>query len=185
MSPLGDTRFADDTYLSLLIRHEEAVAQLYSTFQETISADWDFWGKLTAEEHGHANMLRHVREKIAAGDVELDHRQVPMRDIRTSIEFIEKEIHQAKTGSISPEKALVLALRAESTMVERRFFKTFKTDVPEIVEAFERLQEQSQQHYLRIEKMAKNPPRRPAWMRTLFGSIQRRTQPKSEREGDS
>ncbi len=184
MAKLGNTKFADDTYLKLVIEHEEKVAELYKTFQEKHSEHWDFWGKLVAEEIGHANMLRRAQDKIADGVVELSERKMALRDIKTSLAFLEKEIHRANVSEkMRAEEAFVMALRVESTIVERRFFESFKSDLPAVMEAFDRIREQSEEHYLRIEKMAKNPPIRPMWLRTLFGTIRRK--PKGESEADS
>ena len=61
--------------VNLLIEHEEALADLYSTYEQLLPEMADFWENLKREELAHADILRTLLQAFEAGNMVLNERK--------------------------------------------------------------------------------------------------------------
>ena len=116
--------YEQDIFFATLRMFELTVAELYITYAYVFFPESDRWIRLAEEEHSHATWFTSLRERsVGRGGVD---RQTA-RAIRTAnqaIDFVRRQIEDAKNGKVTLVQALIVALEVENLKFER-FFPPF------------------------------------------------------------
>lgn len=144
--------------LELLIENELAVACLYEAYAQKTEGKEEFWQQLAKEEVLHSEWVAKLGEKIESGEVIFKEHKVPKEEVREEIRRTKEEAEKVShTGIIylSHKQELENALEKESGMIEKKFFKLFKTDNTEVKEVLEKLEAETKMHRERLEEELK------------------------------
>ena len=170
------SRIAADTLMGMLIRHEEAVEQLYRLYAERFPKMQPFWNHIAAQEKGHAVLLRQLVTKLQEGKLHFSTERFNLETIRVSAEFVENQIAIAKRDPITELDALTTAMRTEDQSIEANAFGMFQEphDDHEVGNLFTRIHDQELQHRAFIENKISEfltPPQPPkkGLFRRIFG----------------
>ena len=136
--------------LDLMVNHEEAMAELYETFVESVPEIGDFWRQMVHEEKRHADILRNLTVRLRNGVVFLNTRRFSFNELRRSLASLKKQIQKVRNGGTTVLESLALAHDFEKSIVEKRFFQVFGSDSPEMKESFEMLRNHCEEHAGRI-----------------------------------
>jgi len=108
----------------LLVRHEEALAKLYSAYAKLYPAHQFFWKQTASEELSHAAAIKELIQLAKEGDVWLDKSRFSAAAIKTSLDLAEQETARA-TPALPAVQALSVAWSFESAAIDGGFFDVF------------------------------------------------------------
>jgi hypothetical protein len=145
-------------FVGLLQEHEEALALFYRTCADYFPKYEEFWLSMTAEESKHADWIRRLRSKAETGSLAISDRHLREGAIRTSLEFVNKEILVSRRRPLS--KVLLIVMNVESGMIERKFFEVFENDSKEFKSLLGKLQKATQKHLERVRELLSQASRR-------------------------
>src|SRR4030042_6866316 len=116
---------ANQNTLELMAKHEEAIGQLYAKYALLLK-DSNFWNQISNDEYEHASWIRKLAQKIDDKTVFFDEERFDDQAITSDIEFL-----STKTKTVSKidlKQALEDAIRIESDLIEKGYFKVIETD---------------------------------------------------------
>ena len=135
-----------------LVRHEEAIAELYNSYSDKFLGFRDFWLGIVADEKSHASWIRTLYKKTEGGLADFSQNRFPLDAIEDSKKFLEQKKIESSKGEISLVYALETAANIEQGMLEKKFFEIFKDDALELQIILEALRLGTQQHFEHIKK---------------------------------
>ncbi len=138
--------------VNLLIEHEAAIASLYTAMSLGLPEMKDFWGRLIREEKAHAEVLRMLQRRLEAGGVFLNTRKFNEAAIRSSIDYIQRQVAKIATEGITKLRALALALNVEQAMLENELFRVFESDSADMKHEFQALRGHTVIHQKLLEQ---------------------------------
>lgn len=139
--------------LTLLIEHEEAISRLYNAYAEKLTEHKEFWATLAWEELDHAERIRKLSQYIEQGHARFNADKFNPIVIRTSMEYIAKELRSAENEDISMKKALAVALNIEKAIIDGQVFEAFKGFTAEAREFIRACVKNFEEHYQAIQEM--------------------------------
>ena len=114
--------------LGILIQHEDALAGMYGTFGSALPGMKVFFTRLVQEEKAHADVLRALSGQLESGGILLNRRKFNAVAVKSSIEYIQRQVVKISGEGITPIKALALAIDCENAIIEKGLFGVFETD---------------------------------------------------------
>ncbi len=111
-----------------LIVHEEKLKELYLAYSKRFPEHKETWEKMAHDEQKHAKWIRALAGKMKNNQIGLSKRQLNTVAVRTSTDFLEKEIARAREGELNMLKAVSIASNFENAMIEKGFFEIFDLD---------------------------------------------------------
>lgn len=140
--------------ITLVMRHEETLGQLYLAFAIKFSDFEDFWKGIALEEQNHARWIRALNAKIKEGKITFDKDRFDKTAISTSIDYIDSQIKSVQEHhEISLINAASIALDLERAMIDNLWFEVFKTDAVELQKVLENLATATKKHAEKIQKL--------------------------------
>jgi hypothetical protein len=109
--------------LDTLAAHEKALSKLYQKFSEQFHRTWDLWTDLSKYEDMHRQWIQKMKSLYEQGKLEVNPDRITMMSVKTSIEYIEKQIQRADSGRITEANALAIASNLERAMIDERYFR--------------------------------------------------------------
>jgi rubrerythrin len=135
----------------LLVLHEEAIEKLYRLYADRFEGDREFWLALAAEEASHVAWLRALAQSPPPG-VRMAEDRLRVQAIRTSLEYIEREISKAVSPAATRLGALSVAQDVESSMIERKYFEVLDADPVERQRLLRQVAADTQAHLVRVRE---------------------------------
>ena len=135
--------------IELLATHEETLAKLYGVYMGQLP-DRTFWEHLNKDELVHASWLRTIYNLSNQKKIYIDEEIFNQAAIDTSLDYLKKLILEA--GSHTQINALGLSLDIEQAMIEKKYFKVFKTDSAEVQDIMKRLETATLVHIDLVKK---------------------------------
>ena len=111
--------------IELLIRQEMLLSRLYGIFSTHFPKEKEFWTGLSRDEKKHAQWLKQLYEAEKKDLVLFDEGKVRIHALNTFIDYLEKKVHLAGQGGLSPKQAVVLSLDLERALLEKEVFSHF------------------------------------------------------------
>jgi len=139
-----------NSIVHLLIKHEEAIADLYAICSRVFTDNADFWNMLVIEEKAHADVLRELRRRLETEQVLLNPRKFNTTGVQTAIDHVNKQKPAVEDGSCTMVRALAIALDIEQAIIDRNFFEVFDTDSAVIKREFAELRTHTIEHSGRL-----------------------------------
>lgn len=136
--------------LSMLIRHEGIIGELYQTFASIFSDRADFWQSLAEDEQRHAEQLDELRSNPITSTWLLYSSPFKIQAIHTAISYIENQIERAKDGNLSDVQALSIAKDLENSLLERQFSSLINTAPIEIKPTIVSLANETERHLKQV-----------------------------------
>ena len=117
--------------LQALVRLELAVGELYQSCAERWPDDGQFWLEVARQEMLHARAIERMLSLIALNPGNF----APLKAIRvkavdTIISGIESRTEQVRSGQLSINNALHIAVDLENSIMENKFYATVQTTDP-------------------------------------------------------
>jgi hypothetical protein len=137
--------------IPLLIEHEIALRTLYRKYAKQFPELQQFWTKLSNEEQEHSQMLQSLKRKAPLKAPE-KRMNINIKSVETALMFCRNEITGADRVE-NVKEALAIAKNAENTIIERKFFEIFHEYPTEIEKVFRKIEESTQEHFVRIQSM--------------------------------
>ena len=137
--------------LQMLIDHEMAISNLYTTYAERFPDHRDYWLLLSSEEKDHAEAIRKILEIADRSQSGLKTSGFRPAAVNTSIAYLGDLTKIANTTPIPIGDALSTALDLEKAMIERKFFAIFDTPEPMAQEVLMLLTQGTEKHVASIE----------------------------------
>lgn len=141
--------------LYLLAENERIVAKLYQTFAQKNEKRRTFWNNLADEELEHAYWIERLETEIKKGKVEIKKRRFSVKKIVNSISKINKISERASSDDaafVDYSEQLKVAIKIEGGMLEKKFFKAFKTDDEKILRLLNGLKVATKRHHELMKK---------------------------------
>jgi len=110
----------DVDILSMLVRHELAIKELYEIFAATFPDRQGLWSGLAGDEQRHADMLEALDAESNINSVLLGS-QIKPQAIMVSIAYVESLAARAQMKKINPVQALSVSKDLESALLEMQF----------------------------------------------------------------
>lgn len=141
--------------LHLLAENEKAVARLYQTFAQKNEEHKVFWNDFVNEELEHAHWVEQLEESVKKGTVKIRKHKFSVEKLQKSISEVDEINDRASNNALSYSdyaEQLETAIGIENGMIEKKFFKAFKTGEDEIVEVLMKLKTATQGHHKRMKE---------------------------------
>lgn len=135
---------------------ERVIGQLYKTYAIRFTGDYQFWIQLFKEEEEHAKWVKKLEIDVEQGNLYFDGKRFKLNAIQTTISYIQKKINQATGNSMTEQDAYHIAWDIENGLLEKGFFKTFKSDQPGLKDVLNKLIHDTQEHRDRIQNRRAN-----------------------------
>src|SRR3990167_11219848 len=135
--------------IELLATHEETLAKLYGVYMGQFP-DRAFWEHLYKDELVHASWLRTIYNLSNQKKIYIDEEIFNQAAIDTSLDYLKKLILEAR--SQTQINALGISLDIEQAMIEKKYFKVFKTDSAEVQDIMKRLETATLVHIDLVKK---------------------------------
>jgi len=138
--------------LSLFIEHEMAVSELYKAYAEKFPTMKEFWVTLSWEEQDHARKISEFSEIVKKEHARFNSIKFNAVVIKTSLEYIAKELAKAKKGDITLVNALSVALYIEKAPIDGEIFESFTGFTVQAKNLIRELVASFNNHYQTIQK---------------------------------
>src|SRR5665647_3079300 len=139
--------------IALFEENEMNIAALYSLHAQKIPEKAAFWDRLSNEEIGHAAQIGSEKTSSDA----IAENKFSRGVIKYLMDFVLSEIDKAQQEETSHHSALLIALRIEQSMLERKCFDMFLPTNQTIKEIFFKLNRDTQRHVEALQgEMKKN-----------------------------
>ncbi len=139
--------------LEVMKTHEEVISRLYECYAERFPEHRNFWTKLSKEEIEHANWIDRLRSRIEEGSDAMVVDRFPIAAVKSSIDFVNKQIDKALDANFSLINALSTAIDIEKALLESAYFETFEGDSKETIRTLAFLASSTREHRRRIGDM--------------------------------
>ena len=137
-------------YVEALIRHEQAIGQLYDAIADRLPEEKAFWQSLAREERAHAAVLTDLRKLVERGAAAHVRPSFTLAQIVESLDFLAVNRKEIGVAGITFARALDMALRIEQSIIETDYFAVFSDDSAELRSEFDALRKHTQEHIERI-----------------------------------
>lgn len=134
-----------------LAMQETAIADLYAAFAVALPEMARFWKGLVAEEKAHAAVIWNLAELCEEADVQINAQTFNVETIRTNIAYIHRQAEAAHAGTVTTLRALSLALDTEKGLIDKQFFRVFKSDNTEIIRELKAIESHTLEHLHSVE----------------------------------
>ncbi len=160
-SELGDALF-----LTMMIRHEHALADLYQVMAEKLPKTKTFWQHIAAEEIRHAELLQNLAEEVKLGLSALAPGRLGCGAVKTSLDFIEPKTRSWANWGVTAERAFDVALYLEGSVLEHQVLMPVDGDSCFAVSVLNAVQRHTREHVMRLREAAEKYKQ--SWFRRLF-----------------
>ena len=135
---------------------ERVIGQLYKIYAKKFASDYSFWIQLSREEEEHAKLVKELEKEVKQENLTFDNQRFKVNAIQTTIQYVQKKIKQANDSSMTERDAYHIALDIENGLLEKNFFKTFKTDQAGLKDVLNKLIHDTAEHRNRINQKKNN-----------------------------
>jgi len=136
----------------LLIENEESVRNLYLAYAKKFPTHEEFWSGLAVDESGHADWIRGLAGQLRQGHSHIEPGRFRKEAIASFIRYVKDELTKVQNEEIPLITALSIALSAEQSMIEGRFFEVFDTDSAELKHVLDNMAAATEEHVKRVEE---------------------------------
>lgn len=141
--------------LKKLINQEAMLSDLYAVFSEQFPQHKEFWGKLSKEEEGHAQLIEKLYEAAKAGKIYFDEGKIKTYTLDAFITRLEGILGKAKRGDFNYTSAFSYAVDYESSLIEKNVFTHFDSMSNKVKGTLNILQTETIKHVERIKNAGK------------------------------
>lgn len=132
--------------VELLARHEETIGKLYDDFARAYPGSRDFWAELAKEERAHAAWIRRLRREEIDGRVRIDASALDPAAAQRAVDEVNDRILSFHVEPFDEPFAAAVALKIESSIVERRMMAPYIGISAAFRRAVELMAERSAEH---------------------------------------
>lgn len=147
----------DAKKIEVLGEHQEAIGNLYHIYSERSPDLSLFWSQLADDKFRHVIWIHSLLDGVRQGKVRLDRNRFQMEAIRAAFQFVRRQISSARKRSGSFPQTFPVALSIETTILDKKFFEAFESDLPELRELTCKLLEETKEHLKKLR--AETSPR--------------------------
>ncbi len=140
--------------LDLFEAHEMAMHDLYALFASKYPDYEDFWQGIAEEEKVHARWVRTIGEKSETGEVSVTADAISISAIEASLKNMKQQVSDFCAQDHPVDRAFALAMRVESSIIERKIFDIVRTDSEPVKKLLQNLVEKTRMHNIRIKEIA-------------------------------
>ena len=130
---------------------EDKIMELYAVFSDKFPMDASLWSKLSQEEKMHAGMIRTLGDMIRSQDVKFQKDRFNLKSLQNLVLRLSDEIQKATNNFFNRKSALEFALKLEQTLVEKKSFEAFESDIADMKKLFGILMQETQKHAKEIQ----------------------------------
>jgi hypothetical protein len=145
-------RAAQGAIIDRLADCESLLAELYTTYRDTIPELRDFWERLAKEETTHKQILLTLHSILDRGRIFYNLDRFNERAITEYIEKVTAELDAAKGTPAPPLYAVSTALALEVALIDTQFYDTVTSDAPEFSLIARQLSAASRKHIEHIQR---------------------------------
>lgn len=135
-----------------LARWENTVAELYGKYAELLPEMQNLWAAMAREERSHAAMFNTLLKPLAEGHLFFNVGDFEWDAIEEEIAAILRALHEANTVAVTPQSALLHAIKIESSMMESKFYSQAVSEAPAFKQVAAALNKATRQHFERLQK---------------------------------
>ncbi len=122
----------DISFLTLLQRHERALARLYRMVAETQTEGAALWRQLCAARAEHAARLGELAQAVRSGKATLAGKRFPIRELNVSLAALEARIQSWKHWGVPRREALEYAGMLQEHLLRSDFYLPYYGDSKEL-----------------------------------------------------
>ncbi len=139
--------------VDLLIAMELKVADLYRLFAERLPEHRELWREMHDEELQHAQWIEYLADKVAAGATLFHEDNTRTYTVQSYIDYVDSAMQKAGRTDLSMTAALVLSVDLENSLLERKVFRYFSDDHPDLKAVLSRLAAESYDHARKVKEL--------------------------------
>jgi rubrerythrin len=136
----------NENIIDVLKHNELMLSELYTAFSDAIPVHRYFWKRLALEERAHGDVLDSLNKQAKFKNLFIEGNKFRTEAVKTSIAYTERQIKDARSGNMTPIKAISVACDLENSMIEKNFFEVFKPGSQSIISEFAALKEHTRKH---------------------------------------
>lgn len=141
--------------IRLLTEIEKATSALYTLFSVKFDEYRDVWQELAKEEQQHIDIIRTLSADIAVADERVEYAEkVGTDELKTRLDFIEKQAELANSDGFTIEQAIDAAVQIENHMIEFSYHELFNPKTDAMKAFIEGIVKAEERHKQTIEKIA-------------------------------
>ncbi len=141
--------------LNKMALNEETIGQLYSMYAARFFSHKDMWEEMAAQELGHAALLRHCLQEIAARHPPLPS-SFPEEAVETFTDYIQREIQIFCETEVTIGQALKTALYIEQGLLESKYLDPAPPDICQTADTFGKLKKETREHAGKLKEALLN-----------------------------
>ena len=132
--------------IEALARHEEMLGALYAAYAELYPVARKLWQTLSAEEHGHAALLRALPEQTDELGAFVDARRFHLDEVLAETERLGSAVRTAPFAGVGLLGAFQTAIKLEEGLIESQVFTVLDDDSPAVSAVLSDLAEATEGH---------------------------------------
>lgn len=145
--------------LTLLIKHELAIKNLYEAFAPLFTDHRDFWKRLASDEQRHADSLQKIQAAPDAARWFAAESHLKPQAVTLSISYVENQTAKALKKTFAILEALSIARDLENALLEKQFLKISDSAPLEIKITMLKLAEETEIHLRSVTETLRSAKR--------------------------
>jgi rubrerythrin len=133
--------------------NENRIKKLYLLYARAFPEQKKDWEKLAAEEKKHAAALLELSEKFDTQDSFIKVSPYALKILNYTRRFLDSQIMRIEKRKINSQQAIVVAIRLELSMLDKKSFDIFTPASEEIKIVLARLNRETKEHATRLQRM--------------------------------
>lgn len=136
-----------------LIDVENAIGNLYKIYSKNFPEHNQFWKEKAAEEAVHAGFIVSLRLKMNDKTEYFEERGFNLVALDTMLNHVNEQIRMAGEGSGSALNAFSIALDIERSLVESKFYESFRGESHALKDTIEKITTDTKRHRDQIQSL--------------------------------
>ena len=136
-----------------LIEVEKTIGDLYKVYSEKFPEYSQFWKETSNEEAVHAGFLITLGSQMNDKTEYFDAKGFNLAALDTMINYIKEKIRTAGDGNESALSALSIALDIERSLIESKFYESFRGESHELKTTIEKIIADTKRHREQIQAL--------------------------------
>jgi hypothetical protein len=132
--------------IEALAAHEETLGALYAAYAELYPTAQELWRTLSAEEHGHAVLLRSLPKQTDELAAFLDARRFRLDEVLAETDRLRSAVRTAPFAGVGLLGAFRTAVKLEDGLIESQVFAVSDDDSPAVAAVLTSLAEATEGH---------------------------------------
>ena len=121
----------DQGILEALALNEDKISKLYELYAGIYEKYYGFWYMLSSDELSHAAWLRSLDRSYRNGTLVVNEKRFNITAVKLFGDYLDQKAVEVQNNELPMEKALVIALDIENSLIEKSWFTMLESALTE------------------------------------------------------